>query len=116
MPENTHDQPPDPASPAAPPPDAAADRAASGDTPALFVAHALALAIQDATDNLRHTATISRTVTGVAFARFLATGDPVFLQAIDPAQRSVAQAIATLNDLAATAATTIKNFPAENSP
>lgn len=40
-----------------------------------FVAQSMAIAVQDATDNLRNVSTISTTTIGVAMAQLLSTGD-----------------------------------------
>lgn len=83
---------------------------ASPDKPALFVAHALVLAVQDATDNLRHTTIVSHAAVGAALSRFIATGDDKHLQAIEPAQRTVADATNSLGSLAAQAAGVLRSL------
>lgn len=91
----------------APPPTAPHDALAKAH---LFVAHSLALAVQDATDNLRHTTAVANTAIGVALTKFLATGDDRFLQAIAPAQASIAAANTALANVAATASTVLAPF------
>lgn len=94
--------PPPPPAPAAPPPSPA--------KPALFVAHSLVLAVQDATDNLRHTTTVAQTAIGVALSRFMASGNPHDLHAIEPAQRAITDATHSLSSLAAQAASTLRTL------
>lgn len=94
--------PPPPPEPVTPPPSPA--------KPALFVAHSLVLAVQDATDNLRHTTTVAQTAIGVALSRFMASGNPQHLHAIEPAQRAITDATHSLSSLAAHAASTLRTL------
>ena len=50
------------------------------------VAQSTAIAIQDATDNLRNLNTISTTAIGVALAQFIATKEPIYKEIIQEAQ------------------------------
>ena len=51
------------------------------------VAQSSAIAVQDATDNLRNLSTITTTAIGVALAQLLATGDPKYAKVIEEAQK-----------------------------
>lgn len=79
------------------------------------VAQSMAIAVQDATDGLRNTTTMANTAMGVALAQFLATKEPVYLQALPPAQEMVTAAATTLATVGATATTLLKAFPTGSS-
>lgn len=51
------------------------------------VAQSAAIAVQDATDNLRNISTITTTTISVALAQLLETGDPKYVEVIDNAQK-----------------------------
>ncbi|ALO41662.1 hypothetical protein AAEU28_12825 [Pseudoalteromonas sp. SS15] len=51
------------------------------------VAQSTAIAVQDATDNLRNLSTITTTAIGVALSQLLATGDPKYSKVIEEAQK-----------------------------
>ncbi|WP_047042715.1 RebB family R body protein [Vibrio mexicanus] len=53
------------------------------------VAQSTAMALADATDNLRNLNTLSTTAIGTAFSQLLETGDPKYLNIIDQAQKVV---------------------------
>jgi hypothetical protein len=75
------------------------------------VAQSTALAIQDATDNLRNINSISATAIGVSMAQFLETKDPVYIQAIETATKMSADAANTFMLIGTNAATVLKGFP-----
>lgn len=76
------------------------------------VAQSAAIAIQDATDNLRNVSTISATAIGVALAKFLATKDTQYLTAITDAQKAVTAAAQEFKTIGADAAAVVSGFPA----
>lgn len=78
--------------------------------PSLFVAHTLVIALQDATDNLRHTTTVANTAVGVALSRYLATGQSEYLQAIAPAHDSIKNASQTLDAIAKDTLQVLRNL------
>lgn len=53
------------------------------------IAQSSALAMADATDNLRNLNTLSTTAIGVALAQFIETGDPKYSSMIEEAQKVV---------------------------
>lgn len=55
------------------------------------VAQSTAMALADATDNLRNLNTLSTTAIGTALSQLLETGDPKYLTIIDQAQKVVTQ-------------------------
>jgi len=55
------------------------------------IAQSTALAMADATDNLRNLNTLSTTAIGVALSQFLETGDSKYVEAISTAQSIVSQ-------------------------
>lgn len=75
------------------------------------VAQSTALAIQDATDNLRNINTISATAMGVAMAQFLETKDPAYVQAIELATKMSVEAANTFQVIGVNAASVIKAYP-----
>jgi len=82
-----------------------------------YVAQATAMAIQDATDNLRNIGTISTTAIGVAMAQMMNSGD---LQTWGPVIRT-AQALATnsavdFQKIGESAATILKSYPRGPAP
>ncbi|MGF1714548.1 hypothetical protein [Photobacterium chitinilyticum] len=54
------------------------------------IAQSTALALSDATDNLRNINTLSTTAIGVALNQLLETGDPKYYNVIEQAQKLVA--------------------------
>ncbi len=79
------------------------------------VSQSTAIAVQDATDQLRNFGTIGATAIGVAMAQMLATGDvkkysPIIEQANTMMQNSAAN-FKTIGD---NAGTVLKNFPNGN--
>jgi len=55
------------------------------------IAQSTALALSDATDNLRNLNTLSTTAIGVALSQYIETGDEKFCNIIQEAQRVVTQ-------------------------
>ncbi|NGN96234.1 hypothetical protein G5S52_00760 [Grimontia sp. S25] len=53
------------------------------------VAQSTAMALADATDNLRNLNTLSTTAIGTALSQLLETGDPKYLTIIDEAQKVI---------------------------
>jgi hypothetical protein len=75
------------------------------------VAQSMALAIQDATDNLRNINTISATAIGVSMAQFLETKDPVYAQAIELAMKMSVEAASNFKTIGTNAADVLKGYP-----
>ena len=75
------------------------------------VAQSTAIAIQDATDNLRNLSTISATAQGVSMAQFLETGDSKYIQAMQYAQQMSAEAANTFKIIGTNAADVLKGYP-----
>lgn len=57
------------------------------------IAQSTALAMSDATDNLRNLNTLSSTAIGVALSQFIETGDPKFSAVIHEAQDVVTRGV-----------------------
>jgi hypothetical protein len=55
------------------------------------IAQSTAIALSDATDNLRNLNTLSTTAIGVALSHYLETGDPKFRNVIEEAQKVVSR-------------------------
>ena len=77
------------------------------------VAQSVAIAVQDATDNLRNLSTISTTAQGVAMAQLLETKDPFYAQVLEQAQKMVADAADTFRTIGTNASDVLKGFPAQ---
>ena len=75
------------------------------------VAQSTAIAVQDATDNLRNVSTISATALGVAMAQLLATGEPKYVLAIEEAQKIAVDAANNFKVIGINAADVLKAFP-----
>lgn len=75
------------------------------------VAQSTAIAIQDATDNLRNINTISSTALGVAMAQYLATGESKYAKAIELAQSMSTQAAASFLTIGTNASDVLKGYP-----
>jgi hypothetical protein len=75
------------------------------------VAQSAAIAIQDATENLRNLSSIGSTAIGVAMAQYLSTGKPEFKDAIERAQAIVSQATADFRSIGEHAAFIVNSFP-----
>jgi hypothetical protein len=77
-----------------------------------FVAQAAAMAVQDATDNLRNVSTISTTAIGMAMAQLMSTGDAqTWWPVIEAAQGLVKSSAADFQKIGENAAVVLKNFP-----
>ena len=57
------------------------------------IAQSTALAMADATDNLRNLNTLSSTAIGVALSQFIESGDPKFTEVIQEAQDVVTRGV-----------------------
>ena len=75
------------------------------------VAQSTAIAIQDATDNLRNISTISSTALGVAMAQFLETKDPSYIQAMELANKMSLEAASNFQTIGINAAAVLKAYP-----
>lgn len=75
------------------------------------VAQSTAIAVQDATDNLRNINTISATAIGVAMAKLLETKDPIYAQAIETANKMALEAANNFKVIGTNAADVLKGFP-----
>ena len=75
------------------------------------VAQSMAIAIQDATDNLRNLNTISATAIGVSMAQYLETGDEKYQTAIQLAQSIATGAAENFQNIGSNAATVLNGFP-----
>lgn len=75
------------------------------------VAQSTAIAVQDASDNLRNVSVISTTAMGVAMAQLLATGNPQYAQAITTAQQMMTSAAQNFQDIGTAAANVLRQFP-----
>ena len=75
------------------------------------VAQSTALAVQDATDNLRNLSTISSTAQGVAMAQLLATGENKYAKAIEVAQKMSEAAAQNFKTIGVNASDILKGFP-----
>ncbi|HAA15717.1 MAG TPA: hypothetical protein DCE41_30015 [Cytophagales bacterium] len=75
------------------------------------VAQSMAIAVQDAADNLRNMQTISSTSQGVAMAKFLETMDPAYLMAIEYANKMAANAAQNFQTIGTNAADVLTGFP-----
>jgi hypothetical protein len=75
------------------------------------VAHSAAIAVQDAADALRAVSIIAATGSGVAMARFVATGDAKYLQGVMAAQEMVRLATEDFARIGVAASEALKNFP-----
>jgi len=77
-----------------------------------FVAQATAMAIQDATDNLRNVSTMSTTAIGVAMTQLISSGDTnTWSDVIKLAQGLVKSSADDFQNIGATAAAVMKSFP-----
>jgi Killing trait len=75
-------------------------------------AQSAAIAIQDATDALRATSVIAATAASVTMTKFLTSGDPKYLLGLTAARDMMATATEDFAKVSATAANTVKEFPA----
>jgi hypothetical protein len=76
------------------------------------VAQSTAIAVQDATDNLRNVSLISSTAFGVALSQMLATGDAKpYAEVIGQAERIMKDAVTSFQTIGTSAATILRDFP-----
>lgn len=75
------------------------------------VAQTAAIAVQDATDNLRNLSTMSTTALGVAMSQLLSTGEPSSLVAISVAQGLVKSATEDFRKIGTAAGEILAAFP-----
>jgi len=75
------------------------------------VAQSTALAVQDATDNLRNINTICATAIGVAMAQFLETKDASYVTAIELANKMSVEAASNFQMVGVNAAAVLKAYP-----
>jgi hypothetical protein len=77
-----------------------------------FVAQATAMAIQDATDNLRNVSTMSTTAIGVAMTQLISSGDSkTWHEVIKLAQDLVKSSADDFRNIGTTAACVMRHFP-----
>jgi hypothetical protein len=74
------------------------------------VAQSAAMAIQDATDNLRNSMTIATTAIGVAMSQFIATGDHGYKHVIDSAQDVIDKAAKQFKHIGTDSAEVLQGF------
>lgn len=80
-----------------------------------FVAQATAMAVQDATDNLRNISTMSTTAIGVAMTQMLSSGDiQTWVRVLELAQGLVTQSTKDFESIGNTAAEVLSKFPPAN--
>jgi hypothetical protein len=77
------------------------------------VAQSMAIAIQDATDNLRNVGQISNTAQGVAIAKLLETKNAAYGKILEYAQRMNDDAAETFKTIGINAADILKGFPSD---
>lgn len=75
------------------------------------VSQSMAIAIQDATDNLRNIGQISNTAQGVAMAKLLETKDSSYAKILETAQKMNDAAAETFKTIGINAADILKGFP-----
>ena len=75
------------------------------------VAQSSAIAIQDATDNLRNLSTITTTAIGVALAQLLATGDEKYAKVIEEAQKVMSKGTENYAKVGEKSAKILSDFP-----
>lgn len=75
------------------------------------VAQSTALAVQDATDTLRNLSTLGMTAMGVAMSQWLATGDPVYRDAMREANAILSGAAERFRTVGQNAAAVLSGFP-----
>jgi hypothetical protein len=75
------------------------------------VAQSMAIAVQDAADNLRNVNTLATTAMGIALAQLLATGEPQYAEVIVTAQNMSVTASTTMLTIGQDAAQVLRSFP-----
>ena len=82
-----------------------------------FVAQATAMAVQDATDNLRNVSTMRTTAIGVAMTQLISSGDTAtWTNVIRLAQNLVKSSADDFKNIGATAAVVMRSFPPGEAP
>lgn len=82
-----------------------------------LVAHAAALAVQDATDHLRNAGLLGATSTAVAAARMIETGDgAAWREVLQESQKIVDRAAETFHRIGLSAAEILRSFPPDTNP
>lgn len=76
------------------------------------VAQSMAIAIQDATDYLRHISSFGLTATGLAMAKFAETEEPHWLKVMEQAQKMMVNAETDFKTIGSAASTVLQGFPA----
>ncbi|AWB67503.1 hypothetical protein C2869_14110 [Saccharobesus litoralis] len=74
------------------------------------VAQSTAIAVQDATDNLRNINTIATTAIGVALSQLLATGDQKYVKVLEEAQKVMVNGAENYASVGEKAAKILKDF------
>lgn len=74
------------------------------------VAQSTAIAIQDATDNLRNLSTITTTAIGVALSQLLATGEPKYSKVIEEAQNVMKKGVENFASVGEKSAKILKDY------
>lgn len=74
------------------------------------IAQSAAIAVQDATDNLRNMTTIGATAVGVAMSQYIETGSKEHKDAITQAQNLVTQAVSDFQKIGEAAAIVVSSF------
>lgn len=77
------------------------------------VAQSMAIAIQDATDNLRNLNTVSATAQGVAIAKYLETKESDYGTILEQAQKMATEAAENFRLVGTNAADVLKGFPSQ---
>ncbi|CAN2040119.1 hypothetical protein GMMP15_1550010 [Candidatus Magnetomoraceae bacterium gMMP-15] len=77
------------------------------------VSQSMAIAVQDATDNLRNINTIATTAIGVAISQLLATGDQKYAEIIEIAEKVALKSADTFKTVGNNAGEVLKTFPSE---
>ncbi|SFD51732.1 hypothetical protein [Pseudoalteromonas denitrificans] len=77
------------------------------------IAQSTALALADATDNLRNLNTLSTTAIGVALSQYIETGDAKFSQIINEAQQVVTRGTENFSAVGEKIATVLHDAPNE---
>lgn len=75
------------------------------------IAHSSAIAMQDATDNLRNLNTLSTTAIGVALSQYVLTGDPKYGEMIEQAQKIVSNGADNFEMVGTKVASVFKQLP-----
>ena len=79
------------------------------------VSQSSAIAVQDATDNLRNVSTMATTAMGVAMAQMLATGDvKTYVEIIAAAEGMMIASTAHFSKVGSDAGTLVDTFPSGN--